>query len=113
MDFAQKFDLIFDTDLKNSLSGPNGCDLNISPHGSAKIAEDRIEIDQVEADPKTFISNISPPADSDSTFENNDKYESGAATFFAQLQEAIRAGDRQNVANMCEYPLSVNIRNAP
>jgi hypothetical protein len=109
LDFAQKFDRIFDTDLKNSLFSPKACALHISPSGSAKIAEDRIEINQVDAEPKTFISTISPPADSDSTFEDNDKYESGAATFFTELQKAIRAGDRQNVANMCEYPLSVNV----
>src|SRR4029077_5992891 len=109
LDFVQKFDFIFDTHLKNSLSSPNACDLHISSDGSAKIAEDTIGIDQVDAAPNTFISTISPPADSDSTFEDNDKYESGAATFFTELQKAISAGDRQNVANVCEYPLSVNV----
>jgi len=82
LDFVQKFDLIFDTHLKNSTSSPNACDLHISLRGSAKIAEDRIEIDQVEEEPNMFISTISPPADSDSTFEDNDKYESGAAIFY-------------------------------
>jgi hypothetical protein len=61
LDFVQKFDLIFDIRLKNSLSSPNACDLHISPRGSAKIAEDRIEIDQVEPESNTFISTISPP----------------------------------------------------
>jgi hypothetical protein len=109
LDFVQKFDLIFDTHMKISLSRPNACDLHISRDGSAKIAEDKIGIDQVEAEPNTFISTISPPADFDSTFEDNDKYESGAAAFFKELQKAISAGDRHNVANMCEYPLSVNV----
>jgi hypothetical protein len=109
-DFVQKFDLIFDGDTKDSLFSSVACDLHISPHGSARIAEDKIEIDQVDnRDPNTFIFNISPPTDSDSTFEDNDKYERGAAAFFTELQKAISAGDRQNVANMCEYPLSVNV----
>jgi hypothetical protein len=108
-DFVQKFDLIFDGDIKASLFSSVACDLHISPHGSARIAGDKIEIDQVDRDPNTFIFNISPPADSDSTFEDNDKYESGAAAFFTELQKAISASDRQNVANMCEYPLSVNV----
>src|SRR4029077_20303185 len=90
LDFVQKFDFIFDTHLKTSLSGPNACDLHISRDGSAKIAEDKIGIDQVDAEPNTFISTISPPADSDSTFEDNDKYESGAATFFRSCKRQFR-----------------------
>jgi len=108
-DFAQKFDLIFDGDTKDSLSSSVGCDLHISPYGSARIAEDKIEIDQVDRDPNTFIFNISPPTDSDSTFEDNDQYESRAAAFFTELQKAISAGDRRAVASMCRYPLSVNV----
>ncbi len=108
-DFVQKFDLIFDAGARDSLSSSNACELHTGPQGSVKIAEDKIEIDQVEGEPNTFISTISPPTDSDSTFEDNDKYKSGAASFFTELQKAISAGDRRAVANMCRYPLSVNV----
>jgi hypothetical protein len=113
MDFVQKFDLIFDADITESLFAATACELPPYPNGSAKIAEGKIDIDQVGEELKTVILRISPPQDVDSVFQEREEYDTGAAEFFKKLQKALSADDRQAVANMCYYPLSVDVGSNP
>ena len=108
-DFLRKFNLIFDADMKRSLFTATACELPPYPKGAAKVAEGRIEIDQVGEESKTLVLRISAPQDVDSVYQEREEYETGAAEFFKKLQKALSADDRQAVANMCYYPLSVNV----
>ncbi len=112
-DFVQKFELILDADIRESLFAATACELPPYPNGLAKIAEGKIEIDQVGEELRTVILRISPPQDVDSVFQEREEYDTGAAEFFKKLQEALSADDRQAVANMCYYPLSVNVGGNP
>jgi hypothetical protein len=112
-DFLRKFRQIFDADMKESLFSATACELPPYPNGTVKIAEGKIQIDQSGPDSETFIETISPPQDTDSLFSVNEVYEKGAAKFFKELQKAISSDDRQAVANMCRFPLSVNTGDKP
>jgi hypothetical protein len=107
-DFLRKFRLIFDAEMKKSLFSATACELPPYPRGSVKIAEGKIEIAQPGEDSRVDIVRITPPQDVDSFYQRNEEYEEGAAKFFKELHRAISADNRQAVANMCRYPLSVN-----
>jgi len=109
-DFVDKFDLIFDADAKRAVLAGDACDLPLYPSGTVKIAGGQIEIYQTEDGSRTLILTISPPADSQSLYENNDVYEAGAAEFFGKLRQAISADDSRLISNLCRYPLLVNRR---
>jgi hypothetical protein len=108
-DFIKKFDLIFDTETRNAVLGAGACEMPLYPNGSAKIAEGKIEIDQAGEESKTYIFKISPPPDYASFFADNDVYEAGAKEFFGELRKAVSADNRRSIANLCRYPLSVNV----
>lgn len=108
-DFIEKFDLVFDADTRNGVSAHDACDLPLYPSGTVKIAGGRIEIYQTEDESRTLILTISPPADSQSLYENNDVYEAGAAEFFRKLRQAVSANNRRLISDLCRYPLSVNV----
>jgi|SRR5690348_9273230 len=108
-DFIDKFDLVFDADTRNAVSAADACDVPLYPSGTVKIARGEIEILQTEEGARTLIATISPPADFQSLYENNDVYEAGAAEFLRRLRQVVSANDRRLISDLCRYPLSVNV----
>lgn len=107
-DFVQRFNLIFDSGLKKSLMSSAACDLPLHLESTAKIANNKIKIDQVGTPPKTVIFSISAPPDAQSAYAENSAYEAGAAEFYKNLRKAVGRNDAHLVAQMCRYPLTVN-----
>lgn len=107
-DFIQHFAVIFNDGLRQSLFGNSACELEYNSDGTARIASGKIEIDQSEDGKKTVITAISPPQNYEKFYSDQATYEIGAKNFLVDLRRALSAGDRDAVATLCRYPLSVN-----
>jgi hypothetical protein len=77
--------------------------------GDAGLAGDQIVLTQIEGEAQPYIGEISPPADTDPRFYDDDRYEKGAQEFFTKLQQALSADNKIAVASMCMYPFGVCI----
>lgn len=110
-DFISKFDVIFDSHMREVLFSPRGCKLRTFPDGTFRLAEGQIVLAEADKDRGPWIEAISPPKDvSTLKYLPNAEYERGADRFFKALQRAIKADDRDAVASMCSYPIRVVIK---
>lgn len=109
-DFIEKFNVIFDPDMRSILFDPSGCQLKIYPDSTSRIADGQIIIAQSDKDSEPSIEAIAPPHDIELLERIPDRqYERGADNFFGVLKHAVAADDRAAVASMCSYPLRVAI----
>lgn len=107
-DFIERFSIIFDSQVQHALFSDSGCELQGNPDGSARIANGRIYINQINGDSQTVIELISPPSKYKTIYENQADLQRSANSFLAKLQRAIAKEDARAVAELCGYPFSVN-----